>query len=231
MELDLHRIVRSHAVKRLIERLVIPPGDLLLAPLAFLAAWLMKFVRRVGVYRMTTSRAILRRIGVFPICDHYYEPMFHPRHLRRSPGEPRRLPGINLDAAGQLALFERFDYAPELDGLPRSPTGISEFYYDNPNFPPGDSEFLYSIIRLMKPAGIVEVGSGFSTLMMRHAIAANRAEDPAYRCRIRCIEPYEMDWLERLQDVEVVRQRVEEIDTAIVEELRANDIFLSIRLM
>ena len=145
MKAALYHVVRARAVKRFIERFVVPPGDFLLAPLVFLAAWLMKLVRRVGVYRMTTSRAILRWVGVFPIRDHYYEPMFHPRHLRRPLNEPRHLPGIDLDIAGQLALLEQFDYVAELDRFPRSPADGTGFYYDNPNFPPGDSEFLGTI--------------------------------------------------------------------------------------
>ena len=90
------RFLRSSGVKPLIERLVIPAGDILLAPFVFLAACLMTLVRRVGVYRMTVSRAILRRVGVFPIRDHYYEPMFHPRHLYRPLDQERRLPGIDF---------------------------------------------------------------------------------------------------------------------------------------
>ena len=224
MKALLRRVVRSPAVKPLIERFVIPAGDVLLAPLVLLAAWLLKLVRRVGVYRMKISRAILLRVGVFPIRDHYYEPLFHPRHLRRPLDRVRSLPGIDLDAAGQLALLERFDYAAELERLPRAPAAGTGFYYDNPNFPPGDSEYLYSMVRLFRPERIVEVGSGFSTLMMLEAIAATRAADAQYRCDVRCIEPYEMHWLERRPGVEVVRQRIEDVDAAIVTQLRANDI-------
>ena len=224
MKAHLYRILRSQAVKPLVERFVIPAGDVLLAPLVFLAACLLKLVRRVGVYRMKVSRAILRRVGVFPIRDHYYEPLFNPRDLRHPLGAARSLPGIDLDVAGQLALLERFDYAAELERFPRSPQGGTGFYYNNANFPPGDSEYLYSIIRLYKPARIIEIGSGFSTLMMLQAVAANRAENPGYGCRVCCIEPYEMRWLERLPGVEVVRQRVEDIDAALVNELGANDI-------
>lgn len=218
------QFLRSRSVKPLIERFVIPAGDIVLAPLVFLAACLLKLVRRVGVYRMKISRAILLKVGVFPIRDHYYEPMFDPRHLRHQLDHVRSLPGIDLDVAGQLALLERFDYAAELDRLPRSPAAGTGFYYDNPNFPPGDSEYLYSIVRLFRPARIVEVGSGFSTLMMLEAIAATHAGDAKYRCNVRCIEPYEMDWLERLPGVTVVRQRIEDVDAEIVRELRANDI-------
>ena len=80
----LLRLVRLPWLKRAIERVLIPAGDVLLAPAVFLAALLLKLVRRVGVYRMTIAHAIFRRVGVFPIRDHYYEPMFHPRPLGRT---------------------------------------------------------------------------------------------------------------------------------------------------
>jgi hypothetical protein len=134
---------------------------------------------------MKASQALFNRIGVFPIRDHYYyEPAFNPRHLRSDLSDERRLPGLDLNVPGQLALLERFYYTDELDRFPRRSAVPGQFHYDNANFPPGDSECLYAIVRLFKPERIVEVGSGFSTLMMLNAIAANTAEDPAYRCRV-----------------------------------------------
>ena len=188
----LMQVLRARGVKPFIERVVIPIGDVALAPLVFLAACLMKLVRRVGVYRMTVARAILRRVGVFPVRDHYYEPLFDPRHLRRPLDEARRLPGIDLNEAGQLALLERFCWQDELRALPRWPTPALEYHYDNPNFGPGDAEVLYSMIRLRRPATIVEIGSGMSTLMAIEAVRANLRQDPACACRQVCIEPYEM---------------------------------------
>jgi hypothetical protein len=60
--------------------------------------------------------------------------------------------------------------------------------------------------------------------MMLKAIEANRAADPAYRCRIVCVEPYEMDWLDRTPGIEVLRRPVETLDERHVTELQANDI-------
>ena len=219
----LLELVRRPGLKRFIERAVIPLGDLLLSPFVLLAAGLMKLVRRVGVYRMHISHAILRKVGVFPIRDHYYEPMFHPRHLTKRLDAERSLPAIDFNEREQLELLGQFHYAAELERFPRAPSGAG-FYFDNPNFGPGDAEFLYSAIRHFKPARILEVGSGFSTLIAAAAVATNRREDAAYRCAIRCIEPYEMQWLERLEGVEVIRSRIEEVPDALVAELRANDI-------
>lgn len=218
----LLRILRAPPVKRSLERFVIPLGDLLLAPLVFLAACLMKLVRRIGVYRMKVSRAILRGVGVFPIRDHYYEPMFHPRHLRSPLEAERPLPGIDLNVAEQLALLACFRWQDELARLAASES--SGFTFDNPNFGPGDAEFLYSAIRHFKPARILEIGSGHSTRMMLEAIGANQADAGSYRCELVCVEPYEMPWLEHMPGCTLLRQRVEDLDLKHVQALDANDI-------
>ncbi len=219
----LMQLLRSRSVKLFIEKVVVPAGDVLLSPLVLAAALLLKLVRRVGVYRMKISRTIFLKVGVFPIRDHYYEPLFNPRHLRRPLNEARRLPGIDFNIPGQLELLGRFDYAAELAAIPRSGAEGS-FCYDNPNFGAGDAEFLYCAIRHFRPARILEVGSGHSTLMMLRAIEANRAADPAYRCSVACVEPYEMPWLEHTPGIEILRQSVELLDEGRVTGLQANDI-------
>lgn len=220
----LHRLVRLKYLKAAIVHGLVPALDVLLAPATLVAAAFMKTLRRVGVYRMPVARAIFNAVGVFPVRDHYYEPLFNPRHLRGPLDAERPLPGIDFNLAGQLELLSAFHYAAELDRLPRHATaGLDSYYYDNPNFSAGDAEYLYCAIRYFKPARILEIGSGFSTLMMLEAIKANQAADPAYRCRITCVEPYEMDWLARQPGLEVVRQPVETLDASLVRELRAND--------
>ena len=101
--------------------------------------------------------------------------------------------------------------------------GKISYYYDNSYFESGDAEFFYSMIRHLKPRTLVEVGSGFSTLMAVEAIAANRREDPDYACRHVCIEPFERPWLQELR-VELIRTPVERCDRALFLEMAANDI-------
>ena len=84
-------------LKRFVAVAAVPIIDLFLAPLVFLAALLMKVVRRLGIWRMPVSTAIFNRVGIYPIRDHYYEPMFnYPAHLFRSLREERHLPGIDI---------------------------------------------------------------------------------------------------------------------------------------
>ena len=214
----------NEVIKQFVVHVVVPILDVVLSPLTLIAGIWLKIVRRVGVYRMKMSRWIFNRIGVFPIRDHYYEPAFNPRHLHRPLTEERNLPGINLNVEGQLELLERFDYAGELDRIPRRATEAATFFYDNPNFPPGDSEYLYSVVRYYKPRSILEVGSGFSTLIMQRALACNAVNDSSYRCTLRCIEPFEMPWLGAVKGVDLIRGQIENLDASLVEELEANDI-------
>ena len=198
-------------------------ADVLAAPLTFLAALWMKAVRYTGIHWLPVSKWILFAVGVFPVRNHYYEPLLHPKALRQRLDQPRRLPGIDLNLAGQLALLEEFHYNDELLEFPFRQRAPQEFFYLNRSFGAGDAEFLYSTIRHFKPRRIIEIGSGNSTLMAASAIRRNRAESPAYACEHSCIEPYEMPWLEGI-GVTVIRRRVEDLDLAMFGELQANDV-------
>ena len=107
--------------------------------------------------------------------------------------------------------------------FPLEKTDKLEFYYHNGKFGCCDAQYLYSAIRLFRPANIIEIGSGYSTLMAINAVSANRREDPRYKCEHICIEPYEYSWLENL-DIKVIRKRVEEVNKDIFSRLSANDI-------
>jgi predicted O-methyltransferase YrrM len=199
---------------------LMPVIDLLLAPLLVPAALLMKAIRRAGVERLPLSRWLLRKIGVFPVRDHYYEPFFGAGALRRPLEEERTLPGIDWNEAEQLALLGSFAHAQELADVPEHAEGMV-FHWGNDAFRSGDAEFLYQLLRARKPGLVIEVGGGYSTLLIARALGRNRSEGGT--ARQVCIEPYEMPWLERT-GAEVVRQRVEEAPAALFRQLGAGDL-------
>lgn len=163
-------------LREIILKLAVPLCDLLLAPLILLAAALLRSIGRVGITRVPVSKLILRWMGVFPIIDHYHEPRFDHRQLMRPLRDERDLPGIDWNIEEQLALLEKFEFGDELESFPREGRASGEFYYNNGNFGAGDAEYFCSIIRLFKPARLIEIGAGFSTLIARNAIAGNAAE-------------------------------------------------------
>lgn len=213
-------------MKNIIKRLILlfsPVLDILAAPFVLAGALFFKVIRRYGVARLSLCRRIFWVVGVMPVTNHYYDPFFRKEELKRSLREDRHLPGINLNPQGQLDLLKCFKYNEELVRLPRQPGPALEFYYDNVAFLSGDAEFLYNVVRHFKPQRLVEVGSGFSSLMALKAMEANREEDRSYRGEMICIEPFEHRWLEEL-NVSVRRQLVQMMDIDFFLSLKENDI-------
>ena len=197
--------------------------DLILFVFALVASSILLAVRRIGVDRLPACKKALLTVGIFPIRRHYYEPLFDTEPLRAGLEKERDLPGIDFNVTEQLQLLAEFDYGDELLRLPLHSDNPLTFHYHNSRFGPGDAELLYSMIRHYKPRRLVEIGSGFSTLMARQALARNEQESSGLRCDHICIEPYEEPWLEQC-GATILRQRVETVDNAIFQELGQNDI-------
>ena len=198
-------------------------ADIALAPLTYLSSVWLCAIRKMNTKRMKLSKRIFRKVGVLPIRDHYFEPLFNPEHLRYSLRMNRILPGIDFNIKEQLDILNRFKYIDELVRFSLEKTDKLEFYYHNGSFGCGDAEYLYNIIRLFKPRRIFEIGSGYSTLMAVNAVAMNKRKDSNYDCEYKCIDPYGHAWLERL-NVGVIRKRVEEVDKNVFLKLGSGDI-------
>jgi Methyltransferase domain len=198
--------------------------DLLLSPLTLIGACWYKYIRTGTTKQMPVSEKIFMSVGILPIRDQYYQPLINPvRDLHKPLKEPRALPGIDWNRAGQLSLLKEFHYVTELLAIPVSGKEELVFYYDNPSLCPTDAEFLYNIVRRFKPRRIIEVGCGHSTLLALQAERVNQGEDVSRRCDHICIEPYEMPWLEKL-GIRVIRSKVEDVPVALFDELEAGDI-------
>ena len=76
---------------------------------------------------------------------------------------PPTLPAIDLNDAAQLELLGRFAvYSRDLP-FPRTRTAGFRYFFENPHYSFGDAISLYCMIRHLRPARIVEVGSGYSS--------------------------------------------------------------------
>lgn len=197
--------------------------DSLLWPFVHPAARLLRFIRSAGVHDMPRCRAVLLSVGVFPILDHYSEPLFDERQIPRPLSDERDLPGVDWNVAEQLQLLGSFTFNEELRDLSMAAVDELTFHMNNGFFESGDAEYWYGIIRLKKPRRIIEIGSGYSTLLARRAVEKNTWEDPDYQCQHICVEPSLGPWLERL-GVTVIREKVERVGRSLFSELDENDI-------
>jgi hypothetical protein len=191
-----------------------PVFDLVLSVITIPAALVMLFYRRVGSRRLPLTTWILKRIGIFPIRNHYYEPLIDDRLLTQPLDTPRSLPGINFNMPEQLDLLGKMTCENEfVEFLEQQKTDASvvSFRFNNAGFESGDAEFLFQAIRHFKPGKMIEVGSGSSTKIANRALSLNAQEGGAKPRHI-CIEPYEQPWLESFADIELIRAKVEDCE-------------------
>ena len=197
--------------------------DLSFSVVSAMAASVAKLQWLGGPERLPRSFRAWDARGVLPVPFHYYHPAFDPAALPESVWTREGcLPGVDLRASAQLELLNQFRYTEELRKFPLNSTKKDGFCYLNRMFGPGDAEILYSMIRHLKPQRMIEIGSGFSTLLAKAALDRNRAE--GQDSEHICIEPYPKSWLENVNGTRLIRQPVETIDLAFFEQLGANDV-------
>lgn len=203
-----------------------PIIDVLFAPISFLSSAFLLFIRKTGIEHFPISKSIFSWVGILPIHDHYYQPLINPKkHLIKSLRDDRHLPGIDFNVTEQLQILSTFHYNEELSKIPiEAKLNKHSYFYNNFSFMSGDAEYLYNMIRYYKPKRIIEIGSGYSTLMSVEAIRQNKKEENNYECVFTCIEPYEVDWLEVIPEVKMVRNKVENINLDFFNSLQDNDI-------
>lgn len=133
-----------------------------------------------------------QRHGVHVVPVHFYEPIPDTRQLDPALWTtPRALPGIDFRAEAQLQRLADFAarYRAEYEGFPRHPTAdVTQYHEENWQFASTDGEVLHCMIRRARPRLVIEVGSGFSTLITAAALRRNAAEGAPGE--LVCIEPY-----------------------------------------
>lgn len=201
------------------------PIDFIFSIFVIPAGYLLLAYRRSGSSNLPRTTSRLKKIGVFPIRNHYYEPLFDERLLSFSLQNDRHLPGINLNASAQINLLNQLSYHNELIdlNLNQRKASFDSFNINNGSFESGDAEFLYQLIRHLKPKKIIEIGSGNSTKIARLALKKNKAETGNDYEHI-CVEPYEQPWLENLDGITVIRERIEKCRFNLAAELQADDL-------
>ncbi|MFZ0043928.1 MAG: hypothetical protein WAK93_21640, partial [Solirubrobacteraceae bacterium] len=135
--------------------------------------------RRHRVAEFRLLRRIARPLGYHLVPATFYSPI---PDLQEVPphvwSEPAEMPGVAWDLDAQLAFVETelgphmTEYDPPLD----PPGTTNGFYLRNGTFPGLDAEVLYAMVRRFRPSRVLELGAGFSTLVIASAAERNRAD-------------------------------------------------------
>jgi Methyltransferase domain len=141
--------------------------------------------------------------------------------------EPRGLAGLDMNEAKQLQLLrDQFPrYKAEYDAFPRDPTPRPYDYYLNQfMFRSGDAEILHCMVRHFAPRRMIEIGSGFSTLISAAAIRQNQTLGRP--CELTAIEPYPNPTLRQGVPglTRLISTPVQQVPLEVFQELAENDI-------
>jgi predicted O-methyltransferase YrrM len=195
--------------------------DLFSVPFNFLFLPVLRTIRKYGVENFPLNLKAFLHLGVFPVRNHYYEPQLV--YSENFDAKKIRKLNINFRMDDQLAALGKLQYRDELKTFPiDGHANAGTYYLDNPSFSRGDSELYYLLVRNIKPKRIIEIGSGFTTLLCIDAVKRNKLE--GFDTKITCIEPYEMKWLDATSGITLIRESVEKADPAIFASLQENDI-------
>lgn len=183
----------------------------LLAPLVHSGAYLKYF-------------SAWERLGFHVTPSHFYQPIPDARELPESLWSKRyEMTGVDLDEAGQLRLlreaFPRFH--DEYRSFPRERTGVPhQYYFANGYFVGADATVLHCMVRHFRPRRVIEIGSGFSTMITAAAALRNGATE------VIAIEPHPSDLLRGGFPglTELVPRKVQDVDPALFATLGEGDI-------
>jgi hypothetical protein len=188
----------------------------------FIAAVMPMFVHNE---RIRYCFQIWERHGFHVTPVHFYQPIPDtgclPETLWNRPSE---LAGINMNHPMQLDLLRNHfpKFRDEYEQFPTRPTeNPAGFYLNNHLFDGADALVAYCMVRHFQPRLVIEVGSGFSSLVLGQAVAKNNNN-----ASLICIEPFPREFLKNgfpgLQSL--IESKVQDMDLDFFLQLAAGDI-------
>lgn len=166
------------------------------------------------------------RVGLHVLPKHYYSPVQDMTWLRQNqrlwakPLEPGVL-GWDLNDQLQWLADTCGPYRSEVAGFGPMLAAVAEMA--GPGYGPVESQVLHCFIRKWRPARIIEVGSGVSTMCALHAARINATESGVATRQI-CIEPNPSPALRRAQEISLVDEEVQAVDPDLFEDLQSGDL-------
>ncbi len=155
---------------------------------------------------------------------HFYQPIPDTQSLPQTLWDwPSELIGIDMNDSVQLDLLRRqfSKFRDECEQLPTAPTDEpTRFYLNNGLFGGLDALVAYCMVRHFQPRLIIEIGSGFSSLILGEALTKN--DEP----NLICIDPSPQNFLRQNPPGlrSLIEKRVQDIDVDFFSQLDPGDI-------
>lgn len=163
---------------------------------------------------------------LFPV-GHFYSPIADPADIRAREQKiwmpVDEMPGIELCIPDQLMLLRQLkSYTASINYPLEQPEDLTTYFYGNDQYPVLDAEFLYTALCHFRPKSMIEVGSGFSSLItadVNRRVLGSKLD-------FSCIEPFPRQFLIDGVDgiTRLVQQKVEDVELSFFDRLDSGDI-------
>jgi hypothetical protein len=160
--------------------------------------------------------------------NHYYSNIPDLNYLDKNVfSRKSKMHGLFVNPEEQLELLDKFSikYRAEYDAWPKQPTNYYDFHISQTSFRSVDSQMLHCMIRDFKPSKVIEVGSGYSTMITAKALLQNEKENGKEYDFV-AIEPYPNESLKKgipgLKSI--IGEKIQDVDISLFNSLQENDV-------
>jgi hypothetical protein len=192
----------------------------------------------MGIIKKTLKKAVRHVKPIRAICrntcgfmkfvppGHFYSPIPSDEDYRSARAAPSAdLPGIDAREGAQTELLERIGaFYRTIPDFTFEKGPRYRYRYDNHYYSYSDATILACYLQYERPRRFVDIGGGFTTLLLLDLNDTVFKEDPV---RIEVIEPHPESLRSMLREndrLSVRAERVQEIDLAFFEELDKGDV-------
>jgi predicted O-methyltransferase YrrM len=172
-------------------------------------------------------------MGIHIVPGHYYQPIPDVKDLstrKKFVWKGSEMIGIDMSDERQLRFLKEIfsKYREEYANFPKDKDQRDsdyDFYFGNGAFEAVDAEVLYCMVRHFKPSRIIEIGSGFSTLLFIKAIEANKSQEKKESSLI-AVDPTPSKVIKSGTPgfIKLIPQEVQELDLDFFQQLESGDI-------
>lgn len=184
----------------------------------------LKKIAASYIYKGRDALIKLENIGLQMIPFNYYSPIPSVADMEKGwetrSDHPFFEPEIyDNDAMRSFLESELMPYAKEFDpDNDGDENNTGRYFWNNSQFSYSDALSLYCFVRHVKPKRILEIGGGFSTLIIHEAIKKNSWGE------IWEVEPYPRPFLEKIDTItRFFRKQVQELSLELFDELNPGD--------
>lgn len=166
-------------------------------------------------------RAVVSR-PPYVVSGHFYSPLTVPADVERASiwakSTSLTLPGVDIAEDRQLAI------AAKLETSLKEPIPGPRYAPDNKQYGLADGAIYRAMLNYLRPAHLIEIGSGFST-----AILLDEIDHGLPEMRVTCVEPYPQRLLSLLREPDhkrltLRRQPVQDVPIDTYDQLGPGDV-------